>query len=125
MNLEQIEREIENEENLKLNYIRLKRIQQQSKELIASIKGIQRREQLLARERRNKVYKDNPEHVIIRAAIKESFIDACSYVDFIIRLRKNHDVSSDEFELEEESYLETNNISGLLEKLNHLAQFIK
>ena len=125
MNIEQIEIEIENEENLKLNYIRLKRIQEQSKELIASIKGIQRREQLLARERRNKVYKDNPEHVIIRAAIKESFIDACSYVDFIIRLRKNHDVSSDEFELEEESYLETNNISGLLEKLNHLAQFIK
>lgn len=125
MNLEQIELEIENEENLKLNYIRLKRIQEQSKELIASIKGIQHREQLLARERRNKVYKDNPEHVIIRAAIKESFIDACSYVDFIIRLRKNHDVSSDEFELEEESYLETNNISGLLEKLNHLAQFIK
>jgi len=125
MNLEQISIEIENEENLKLNYIRLKRIQEQSKELIASIKGIQHREQLLARERRNKVYKDNPEHVIIRAAIKESFIDACSYVDFIIRLRKNHDVSSDEFELEEESYLETNNISGLLEKLNHLAQFIK
>ena len=125
MNLEQIEIEIENEENLKLNYIRLKRIQEHSKELIDSIKGIQRREQLLARERRNKVYKDSPEHVILRAAIKESFIDACGYVDFIIRLRKKHDVSSDEFSLNSAEYKELDNISGLLDKLNHLAQFIK
>ena len=125
MNLEQISIEIENEENLKLNYIRLKRIQEQAKELIASIKGIQQRIRLEASEARMSAYKDNPEQVRLRAAIKESFIDACSYVDFIIRLRNNHNVSSDEFELEEDSYLETNNISGLLEKLNHLAQFIK
>jgi hypothetical protein len=118
MNLEQIELEIENEENLKLNYIRLKRIQEQSKELIASIKGIQRREQLLARERRNKAYNKNRDLVVLRSSIKESFINTGNYEEFIEKVSPDFKISKDDFN-------QTASIKGLLEKLNHLAQFIK
>ena len=118
MNLEQIEIEIENEENLKLNYIRLKRIQEQSKELIDSIKGIQQRERLEAQGRRNKAYYENRELVMLRSIIKESFINTGNYEEFIEKVSPDFKISKDDFN-------QTASIKGLLDKLNHLAQFIK
>lgn len=125
MNIEQIEIEIENEENLKLNYIRLKRIQEQSKELMDSIKGIQQRIRLEASEKRMKTYKDNPESVRLRAAIKECFLNTEDYISFVCRLGLKHDVMPQGFPITGAEYEELKNISGLADKLNHLAQFIK
>lgn len=118
MSLDEIEREIENETNLRLNYIRLKRINERSKELIASIKGIQHREQLEAQDRRNKAYYKNRESVMLRSSIKESFINTGNYEEFIEKVSPDFKISKDDFN-------QTADIKGLLEKLNHLAQFIK
>lgn len=114
--LDRIQNDIDSEIDMQMSFTELKQIKRTVNIMLTTCQLHFDMEKELQSAQRRKFYNQNPETVLQRIAIKESFIRHDE-----IKAFNNHT----NLNLTKEEYRKTDEISGLLSKLNYLATFIK
>ena len=117
MNLEQIEKDIDNKVDINKSYTDLKNAKREINRLLELCKAHYQIKKDAASLKRKRAYYKNQDMIMLRSNIKESFISTSDYKGFI-------DKVSPEFRIDKDDFNKTKELTGLLDKLNYLATFI-
>ncbi len=118
MNLEQIEKDIDNEVDVNQSYTELKRISEEVDRLKDRCKAIWQIEKDEQSLRRKKFYLENREMVRFRADIKEAVLKNHHYEDFICE-------KPDAFKISKDEFTKLKSIVSLSGKLEYIETLIK